>query len=99
MGTLQAAGFALVSAGLFIAEPSRAACIKPEIPACAVQKGPFPKDIDADNCRKDMIAYKGGMEAYSSCLGEGQPQEKQSAGAELESALAQYNRRARGESD
>lgn len=46
-----------------------------------------------------MIAYKGGMESYSSCLGEGQPQEKQSASTELESALAQYNRRARGETN
>jgi hypothetical protein len=45
-----------------------------------------------------MIAYKGATETYASCLKEAsQTQDEQAAQTELETALSQFNRRARGE--
>jgi hypothetical protein len=90
--------FTFVAIGFLMAGPSHADCLKPDVPACAVQTGPFDRPLDFDLCRKEMIAYKAAMLKYSSCAAEaGQPQEQQSAQAELESSLSQFNRRARGD--
>jgi hypothetical protein len=89
---------AFAAIGFLMAGPSYAACDKPDVPACAVQTGPFERPLDFDRCRKEMIAYKAAILKYSSCAAEaGQSQEGQSAQAELESSLSQFNRRARGD--
>jgi hypothetical protein len=90
--------FALVAVGVLISGPSHAACTKPAVPACAIQKDAFSGVAEFDQCREYMIAYKGGMETYSSCAKEtGQLPEEQLAHKELETTLWQFNRRARGE--
>ena len=90
--------FAFVTIGILIAGPSHAACTKPDIPACAIQNNPFPSEADFDKCRIQMIAYKDGMENFAACLKEAaQFPEEQSARDELETTLARFNRRARGE--
>jgi hypothetical protein len=91
--------FAYITIVILISGPSHVACVKSDIPVCAVQNGPFASGADFDECRKQMIAYKGGMETYSSCVKEaGQSQEELSADDELKTTLAQFNRRARGDS-
>jgi hypothetical protein len=95
---MRTAAFAFVAVGVLISGPSHAACTKPDIPACAVQKGAFPSGADFDQCRKQMLVYKAEMERHSSCAKEtGLAQERQSAEEELEATLAKFNRRARGE--
>ena len=90
--------FALSIMATVMAGPSRATCVKPDIPACAVQNGAFSGAADFDQCRKQMLAYKDGMESLASCLKEAsQTQEAKSAQDELETGLSQFNRRARGE--
>jgi hypothetical protein len=90
--------FAFVTIGILIAGPSHGACTKPNTPACAIQNNAFPSPADFDQCRMQMIAYKGGMETYAACLKEAaQSPEEQSARDELENTLSQFNRRARGE--
>jgi hypothetical protein len=83
--------------GILVAGPSYAACTKPDIPACAVQSGAFKDAADFDECRKQMIAYKSGMETYASCLKEAGQTQEQDVQAELDSGLSRFNRRARGE--
>ena len=74
------------------------ACLKPETPSCAIAQGPFPRAADYEECRHRMIAYKAGMESLASCLkDDGQAEAERQAMDELESALSQFNRRARGE--
>jgi hypothetical protein len=98
MGLLRIGVFASVAVGALISGPSYGACVKSDIPACAVQNGAFKDLADFDECRKLMIVYKGGMETYASCLKEASlTQDEQAAQTELESALSQFNRRARGE--
>jgi hypothetical protein len=96
--TMRTAAFAFVAVGVLMSGPSHAACAKPDIPACAVEKGAFPSGADYDQCRMQMISYKREAEAHSLCVKDaGQPQEQRSADEELETTLAQFNRRARGE--
>lgn len=89
----------LAGALLFLAAgPVRAACDRPVTPACALQRGAFDSAADYDNCRREMIRHKSGMEAYAACSkGAGQSAEEKAVTDELESTLAQFNRRARGE--
>jgi hypothetical protein len=65
-----------------------------------MEKGPFSSEAEFDQCRHPMIAYKGGMESYASCLDESEwPPDGLIARSELESVLMRFNRRARGEPD
>ncbi len=95
---MRVAAFALAASGVLISAPSHAACAKPDIPACGIAKGAFSGEADFDQCRMQMITYKGEMEKHAACAKEaGRPQQEQSAEQELEATLAQFNRRARGE--
>ena len=89
---------AVTCIGILIAGPSHGACTKPEAPVCGQQPGPFAGPADFDECRLQMISYKGAMETLADWLqNEGQSGQEQSAREELEAVLARFNRRARGE--
>jgi hypothetical protein len=89
----------LAAIAVLLAGPSHGACTRPDKPSCATAKTPFSGQADYDACRVEMIAYKGGMENLAQCLrSDGQSAADQRAVlAEMENALAQFNRRARGE--
>lgn len=91
---------ALMCLGVITAAHAQGVCTKPDTPACATGGGPFSGEAAYDECRKQMIAYKAGMEAYAACLDESEwPADGLIARTELESSLARFNRRARGEQD
>jgi len=95
---MRAAAFTYVTIATLISEPAYAACTKPDIPACAVEKGAFASEANFDQCRMQMLAYKDGMEQHATCTKEaGSPQEGQATEDELQATLAKFNRRARGE--
>ena len=95
---MRAAAFTCIIIAILISAPADAACPKPDIPACAVEKGAFSGAAVFDQCRIQMLVYKDAMESHASCTREaGSPQEGQSSEEELQAALAQFNRRARGE--
>jgi hypothetical protein len=83
----------LMTVAVLAAGPAYAACSKPQAPTCAIE-GTFAKAWDQDQCRKQMIDYKGGMEAFAQCL-EGDGQNQKPALDELEHTLAEFNRRSR----
>ena len=84
--------------GVLIAGSAHGACSRPETPSCAIEKGPFPRPADYEECRHRMIAYRAGMESLASCLkDDAQSEAERQAADELASALSQFNRRARGE--
>jgi hypothetical protein len=94
---MRSTAFAFATAVL-TAGSAHGACLKPETPSCAIEKGPFSRGADYEECRHRMIAYKGEMERLASCLkDDGQSEAERQAAVELESALSQFNRRARGE--
>ncbi len=78
---------------------SYAACDKPAVPACAIAKVPFPTDLAADDCRKDMLRFRDGMTAFAACIGESSAEEKKAADEEFEKIRVLFNKRARGEFD
>jgi hypothetical protein len=95
---MRAAAFTCIAVAVLMSAPADAACTKPDIPACAVQKGAFPVEADFDQCRKQMLGYKDAMETHASCTkAAGSPQEGQASEQELQAALAKFNQRARGE--
>jgi hypothetical protein len=95
---MRAAAFTCAAIGILILSPAHAACTKPAIPACAVEKGGFASDASFDQCRMQMLAYKDAMEMHASCAKEaGSAQQAQSSEEELQATLAIFNRRARGE--
>jgi len=95
---MRAAAFTSVTVAILVSGPALAACTKPDIPACAVEKGAFGSEANFDQCRLQMLAYKSGMEAHATCTKEaGSPQEGQASEEELQDTLAKFNRRARGE--
>jgi hypothetical protein len=73
--------------------PTYAACSKPQAPTCAVE-GAFASAAEQDQCRKQMLVYKGGMEVFAQCVRE-EKRDDQPAIAELEHTLAEFNRRSR----
>ncbi len=77
--------------------PASAACTKPDTPACATPAGPFATDKAADDCRKDMLRFRDGMEVYALCLGETSASDEKAARAAYEDIRVRFNRRARGE--
>jgi hypothetical protein len=88
----------------FVVDPKAATDATPEsIVQCATSLSPsavgtlIAGQLQAA-CRKQMLAYKREMEAYSSCANDaGQAKEGQIAEDEFKATLAQFNRRARGE--
>jgi hypothetical protein len=87
------AALAYAAVGIFAANSAFAACSKPEAPSCAIE-GAFASAQEWDRCRLQMIAYKGGMEAFGECLRE-EKQDEQAAVEELEFTLSEFNRRSR----
>lgn len=89
--------FALVAIGILIAGPAHAACVKPSPPACAGRPSPFADVNDFDQCRKLMLSYRDGIEAYAACPEQGavSPQQQQAARDEYQDVWSQFNRRAR----
>jgi hypothetical protein len=90
---MRGAVFAYAAIGLVAVEPSYGACSKPQAPSCAVE-GAFASARDQDQCRRQMIAYQGGMEDFAECLRE-EGRDQQSAITELEYTLSEFNRRSR----
>ena len=91
---------ALMCFGFLATAHAQHACTKPETPSCATDRGPFSNQAAYDECRTQMIAYKAGMEVYAGCLDESEwPADGLIARTEIESTLARFNRRARGEQD
>jgi hypothetical protein len=95
---MRLAGFALAFlATAAMTGPLCAACTKPDPPACATQRVPFANDDDADDCRMQMLAFRDGMDAYATCLGQASPDDEKAARADYEDIRVRFNRRARGE--
>ena len=95
---MRAAAFRCAAFVVLISGPAYAACTKPAVPACAVEKGAFPNAAGFDECRMQMLAYKDGMEKHAACAKEaGSPQEEKSSEDELQATLATFNKRSRGE--
>ena len=95
---MRAAAFTCVTIAILMSAPADAACPKPDIPACAVEKGAFSGAADFDQCRKQMLGYKDAMETHASCTkAAGSPQEGQASEQGLQATLAKFNQRARGE--
>jgi hypothetical protein len=95
---MRAAAFASIAVAVLISGPAHAACTKPDIPACAVEKGAFTGEASFDQCRIQMLTYKDAMEKHASCTKEaGSPQAGQASEQELQATLAKFNQRARGE--
>ncbi len=90
----------LVLAAALTSAAAQPACPMPERPACTLAKGPFARDLDYEECRLATIRFKGGMEAAAAChRAAGRASEGQAADDEIERAVLQLNRRARGEAD
>jgi hypothetical protein len=89
--------FALVCFSLVLASPLYAACDRPAAPACATQTVPFTGIPDFDSCREAMLAYRDGMDAYASCLGQTSADAEKEARAAYEDIRVHFNHRARGE--
>lgn len=89
------AGKAFVYAviGILAASSAHGACTKPQAPSCAIT-GAFAKAWDQDQCRQQMLPYKGSMENFAECL-KGEGQDEKPALDELAHTLAEFNRRSR----
>lgn len=85
--------FTFVAVGLLMSSPTQGACVKPIAPSCAI-KGAFASAAEWDQCRYQMIAYKGGMEVFALCLQE-EGQDGRLAEQELENVLSEFNLRSR----
>jgi hypothetical protein len=87
---------ALVVAGLVVALPSLSEAFfcssKPRAPFCADRFGRFDDQSDFDRCRREMESYKSDVASYADC----QRQLADDAVKEFNSAVANFNRRARG---
>jgi hypothetical protein len=79
--------------GLLSANLAEAACTKPQAPVCALQ-GSFAKASDQDQCRLQMLPYRGAMETFAECLKQ-EGRDDKPALDELEYTLAEFNRRSR----
>jgi hypothetical protein len=89
--------FALVFFSLVLANPLYAACNSPAAPACATQTVPFASVKAADDCRKEMLAFRDAMDTYAACLGQTSADEEKQARDAYEDVRVRFNRRARGE--
>ena len=87
---------ALIAAGLVVALPSVSEAFfcpsKPRVPFCADRFGQFDNQSDFDRCRREMESYKSDVASYADC----QRQLAEDAVKEFNSAVASFNRRARG---
>ena len=75
----------------------QASCIKPAVPACAIARIPFPSDVAADDCRKDMLQFRDAMDVYAPCRGQVSKGDEAAARDEYEDVRVRFNQRARGE--
>ena len=91
--------FAAIGLGVLAVTASQGACVKPDAPSCALERVPFASDLAADNCRKDMLAFRDAMDGYASCLGETSADQEKAAHDEYENVRIRFNQRARGEFD
>ncbi|HXW26260.1 MAG TPA: hypothetical protein VEK73_16065, partial [Xanthobacteraceae bacterium] len=66
-------------------------------PTCATQTVPFASVKAADDCRKDMLAFRDAMDAYAACLGQTSADDEKKARDAYEDIRVRFNRRARGE--
>jgi hypothetical protein len=89
--------FALVFFSLVLASPLYAACGSPAAPVCATQTAPFASVKAADDCRKEMLTFRDGMDAYAACLGQTSAVDEKQARDAYEDVWVRFNRRARGE--
>ena len=85
--------FVIATVAIVAANPTHAACSKPQAPSCAIE-GAFAQPRDQDECRLQMLPYKGGMEAFAECL-KAEGQDELPALSELDHTLAEFNRRSR----
>lgn len=90
---MRGAAFVFATIGVLAAGPACGACNKPAAPSCAIE-GAFAKPRDQDQCRLQMLPYRGAMELFAECL-KGEGQDEKPALAELEHTLAEFNRRSR----
>jgi hypothetical protein len=90
---MRGAAFAYGVIGILAASSSYGACTKPPAPSCAIE-GAFASAQQWDQCRLQMLAYKGGMENFAGCLREEQGDDAPAI-AELEYTLSEFNRRSR----
>ena len=88
-----------LAGGTMIAELSYGACARPDAPACAIERGGFARDRDADECRKEMLSFRDAMDVYAACRGKDSSDDEKAAREEFEDVRARFNRRARGEVD
>jgi hypothetical protein len=79
--------------GILASSSAYGACSKPQAPSCALE-GAFAKAQDQDQCRLQMVPYKGEMERFAECL-KTEGQDEKPALDELQHALAEFNRRSR----
>jgi hypothetical protein len=97
---LRSAAAACAYVATLAAGHTQGTCSKPETPSCAIGKGRFAREADYDQCRVQMLKYKGDMEGYAGCLDQAsRPMDGPSARDELDKNLALFNRKARGELD
>ncbi len=88
---------ALVFFSLVLASPLYAACNPPIVPDCALQTVPFASAKAADDCRKEILAFRDATDPYAACLGQTSADEEKQARDAYEDVRARFNRRARGE--
>jgi hypothetical protein len=91
--------FTAIGLAVLAVTPSQGACVKPDAPNCALERIPFKSDTAADDCRKEMLKFRGAMDGYASCLREISADQEKAARSEYEAVRTQFNRRARGEFD
>ena len=90
----------MIAAGaIALVTGARAACDRPVVTTCAIEKAPFPSDSAADDCRKDMLRFRDAMTAFAGCVGETSANEKKAAEEDYEKIRVIFNKRARGEFD
>jgi hypothetical protein len=60
--------FLIVGFGLLATADASAVCDEPSSPVCVTQREPFHDQDEYDRCRRELEAYKTGLEALLSCL-------------------------------
>jgi hypothetical protein len=90
---------AAVGLAVLAVTTSQGACLKPDAPNCALERVPFASDKAADDCRKDMVKFRGAMDSYATCLAGISTDQEKAARDDYEDVRVQFNRRARGEFD
>jgi hypothetical protein len=90
-------GVAILALVMGLPPQAQASCIKPDVPACAIARIPFPSDVAADDCRKDMLRFRDAMDTYASCRGQVSKGDEAAARDAYEDVRVRFNQRARGD--